>query len=248
MTTPTMIRKKPRRFDSTESSSSAETAPSKPPKDVLELGQHLVRELGFEEGVDTLGRWMSHHVAELIDQAENGHTKTERLNARKKATETILKIWRYRDTLPGNANPLTPYKEILPILKRLRPDNNPFKRFGYDANTKKEQLAAVLFDNLSRLVIALLLMRLSIPSKLADVDGVAVHALSKAEQQVLSILQEWVELLDLTPSAPKRKLKPAKNTDSDKVNLNKLALQLIDNVSDTLVELKTELQMSADKP
>jgi hypothetical protein len=33
-----------------------------------------VRELGFEDGVDTLGRWMAHHLAELIDKAENGAT------------------------------------------------------------------------------------------------------------------------------------------------------------------------------
>ena len=65
---------------------------SKPPKDVLELGRHLVRELGFEDGVDTLGRWMSHHVAELIDKAENGVTAAERVRARKLATETILKL------------------------------------------------------------------------------------------------------------------------------------------------------------
>jgi hypothetical protein len=207
-----------------------------------------VRELGLEDGVDTLGRWMSHHVAELIDQAENGRTKAERLSARKKATETILEIWRHRDTLPGNANPLTPYKEILPILKRLRPDNNPFKYFGYDANAKKEQLAAVLFDKLSRLIIALLLMRLSVHPKSADVDGVAIRALSKTEQQVLSTLQDWVELLGLTPPIPKRKLKPAKNEDSPEVDLNEFALQLIDEVSDTLVELKRELQVPADKP
>jgi hypothetical protein len=70
--------------------------PSKPPKDVLGLGRHLVRELGFEDGVDTLGRWMAHHLAELIDKAENGVCATERVEARKSATETILKVWEHR--------------------------------------------------------------------------------------------------------------------------------------------------------
>jgi hypothetical protein len=65
---------------------------SKPPKDVLELGQHLVHELGIENRFDTLGRWMAHHLAELIDRAENGATKAERLDSRKNAEETILKI------------------------------------------------------------------------------------------------------------------------------------------------------------
>ena len=51
---------------------------SKPPKDVSELGQHLVRELGFEDRGETLGRWMAHHLAELLDQAENAKTAAER--------------------------------------------------------------------------------------------------------------------------------------------------------------------------
>ena len=91
------------------------------PRDVLALGRHLVRELGFDDQRDTLGRWMAHHLAELINKAENGATGTERVRARKNATETILKIWEHRASLPGNAYPLAPYKDILKVLDRLRP-------------------------------------------------------------------------------------------------------------------------------
>lgn len=90
--------------------------PSKPPKDVLGLGRHLVRELGFEDGVDTLGRWMAYHLAELIDQAENGVTAAERSRARENATEVIVKLWEHRASLPGKAYPLAPFKEVLRIL------------------------------------------------------------------------------------------------------------------------------------
>ena len=67
-----------------------------------------MRELGFEDRVDTLGRWMAHHLAELIDTAESGVTATERLKARKSATETILKIWEHpgittRQSVPARA-------------------------------------------------------------------------------------------------------------------------------------------------
>src|SRR5687767_11542563 len=112
MTTRDMTRKRQRRPDSTESTSSEEMGPSKPPKDVLGLGQHLVRELDFEDGVDTLGRWMAHYLAELIDKAENGGTAAKRLRAHKSATETILKIWEHRTSLPGKAYPLAPYKDV----------------------------------------------------------------------------------------------------------------------------------------
>jgi hypothetical protein len=118
-----------------------------------------VRELGFEDGVDTLGRWMAHHLAELIDEAENGAPAAERLRARKNATETILKIWEHRASLPLSAYPLAPYKDVLKVLDRLWPNDNPFRRFGPPAETKREQLAADLFDGLSRLIIALLLMK-----------------------------------------------------------------------------------------
>jgi len=69
----------------------------------LELGQYLVRELDFEGGVDTLGRWMAHYLAELIDEAENSSTVAKRTRARKEAATTILKIWDHRSSLPGKA-------------------------------------------------------------------------------------------------------------------------------------------------
>jgi len=36
---------------------------------------------------------MSHHLAELIDKAENGRTEDERNKAQKDANETIIRIW-----------------------------------------------------------------------------------------------------------------------------------------------------------
>ena len=53
-----------------KSSSSAPTAPLATQKAVLDLGRALVDELGLDPGVDTLGRWMAHHIAELIEEAE----------------------------------------------------------------------------------------------------------------------------------------------------------------------------------
>jgi hypothetical protein len=85
---------------------------SKVPKDVLGLGRHLVRELGLEDGVDTLGRWMAHHLAELIDKTENAATAKDRQKASKAATETILKIWERRALLPETAYPLAPYTSV----------------------------------------------------------------------------------------------------------------------------------------
>src|SRR5690242_9787087 len=107
-----MIKKTRRNWSSTESSSSEEAEPSKPPKDVLELGKHLVRELKLHDGVDTLGRWMAHHVAELITDAKRQRKGPKRTRAEKEATELILKIWEHREALPRHAYPLAQYEEL----------------------------------------------------------------------------------------------------------------------------------------
>ena len=236
-----MTKKKQRKAGSTGSSSSGEMGVSKPPKDVLGLGRHLVRELGFEDGVDTLGRWMTHHLAELIDEAENGSTPAERLRARKSATETILKIWEHRTSLPSVAYPLAHYKDVLKILNLLRPSDNPFRYFGRDAEAKREQLAAALFDDLSRLIIALLLMKLPRRKASAKVGTAAIKALSKAEQHALKTLQEWGEIFASTAKRSERTRK-SKTGGNTKVNLNEAALQLVDSITSTVDELRNELQ------
>src|SRR5438094_3949598 len=96
MNTRDMTKKKRRSPYSIKSSSSEKTERSKPPKDVLGLGQHLVREVGFGSHRDTLGRWMAHHIAELIDKAKHASSLAERAKTCKIATETILKIWEHR--------------------------------------------------------------------------------------------------------------------------------------------------------
>ena len=248
MTTRDMTRKGPRQPNSTESSSSEETGPLKLPRDVLELGRHLVRELGYEDQRDTLGRRMAHHLAELITKAEDGATAAERLRARKNATETTLKIWEHRASLPGSAYPLAPYKDVLKVLDRLRPNDNPFRHFGPPDETKREQLAADLFDGLSRLIIALLLMKVTPSEEPTKVDDTAIEALSETEQQVWTALQQWSELFALTSERSGRARKGKRGSGGATVNLNEAAVSLIDSIMPTLVELRSELQKVGRQP
>lgn len=219
--------------------------PSKPPKDVLGLGKHLVRELGFEDGVDTLGRWMAHHLAELINEAENGATASQRSKASKKATETILKLWEHRKLLPGRAYPLAPYKDVLTVLHRLRPDNNPFWYYSRHPEAKRDQLAAILFDHLTRLIIALLLMRVPSDAESAGVNSTAAEALSDEEQQVLRAIQEWFDLLAPTKNSGRRR-KSKKDSNGAEINLNEVAVKLIDSISINLAELRSEFQVGEE--
>lgn len=74
-----------------KSSSSGQMAASKTFKDVLELGEHLVKELNLQPRGDTLGRWLGHHVAELMWKSEHAETTAERRLAA--ADEVDPKRW-----------------------------------------------------------------------------------------------------------------------------------------------------------
>ena len=137
-----------------ESSSSTETEHSSRWKDVVSLGEKLVEELGFESGVDTLGRWMSHHVAELMTQAAEAEGQ-EQLQARKSCEEAILGLWAHRAALPGT-QPLSEFNPVFAVLRFLR-GRNPY--FMQVPDTDDECLkvalsASALSKELVRLSIA----------------------------------------------------------------------------------------------
>ena len=81
---------------------------------------------------DTLGQWMSYHLAELITAAENPGTSVQQ---RHEIVETILRIWTHRYYYPGFA-PLAGFSGVLTALDRLG-DESPwrFSRLPFDAGT-----------------------------------------------------------------------------------------------------------------
>lgn len=215
----------------------------KAPKDVLGLGKHLVRELDFDDGDDTLGRWMAHHAAELIDVAENGSSVASRSKARKEATEIIIKLWEHRASLPGKAYPLAPYKDILKVLDLLQPTKNPFPFFNRYGASKKDELAANLFDSLARLIMTLLFMKVRPNEIYFEVNEAAIEALDDAELQIWTAIVQWGELFQLTgDTSVRRKFKKKEKLDPPQVNLDEAAIRLIESISTTLAELRSELK------
>lgn len=208
----------------------------------MALGQYLVRELGFEEGVDTLGRWMAHYLAEFIDQAENGSTPTKRVKARKEAVETILRIWEHRKSIPGNIYPLTKYDDVLKGINRLQPKSGMFGYFERNSENKMDQLAAALFNDFSRLNIALLLMKIPSSQRSKEIDSTAVKKLSDTEKQISSALQEWEEFFEPMSKSVTEDQKNKRTSQNTEVDFNQLAIQLIEKLINTLPELKSELQ------
>jgi hypothetical protein len=88
--------------------------------------KNIVKEIGLDDDTDTLGRWMCHHVAGLIDQATHGHSAEVRRTAEREAVSTILALWEKRMALPGNAYPLARFKYLLKCLAATSPDLRRF--------------------------------------------------------------------------------------------------------------------------
>jgi hypothetical protein len=207
---------------------------------VLELGQHLVRELDMDDSVDTLGRWIAHYIAELINAAEKATSKKGRLTAQKRAVGAILQIWEHRESLPGYAYPLARYDEILSVLDHLRPDNNPF-RFNQLRESKAEQSAAILFDHLTRLVISLLFMKIDSLKKPVKADAAAVNMMDEDEKRVLDTFHSWIGFFSsATKSKPGRRNQKTKGT--NKIDFRKIALELIDRIERETAALRTSLE------
>lgn len=215
-----------------------------PPKDVSGLGRHLVRELNLEDGVDTLGRWMAHHIAELLAAAENEKTATGRARARRKAEDAILRVWEHRAAMPGNAFPLRPYRDVIAVLDRLRPGRHPFGYAGFGDRTEREGHAIALFDTMARLVIALLLMKLPSEAVRTAGDTVAVDAMSPEEQQVLAAIRAWDPLFELSPVATRSRRRSA-SAKRGQIDLLAETDRLIESAMSSLDALRISLRKTA---
>jgi hypothetical protein len=89
---------------------------------ILALGRKLVDELDMGTSVDTLGRWMAHYVAELMDAAENAPSQ-EHVVAQKRCSDAILELWSYRAELPDGKRPFENLEPIIRAVESLDPDD-----------------------------------------------------------------------------------------------------------------------------
>jgi hypothetical protein len=82
---------------------------------VLALGEALVQELDLDKSVDTLGRWMAHYIAELIDDAKNADGE-DAVCKQQVCYDEILKFWAHRHTPPNDKETL---QDLEKVLRRL---------------------------------------------------------------------------------------------------------------------------------
>ncbi len=95
-------------------------------KPLLRLGEKIVNELGMDDSADTLGRWMAHHLAELMEAAEKADTVDKPARSAECA-DAILTLWKHRREFPDGSRPLAELEPVLRALERLDPsDDRPY--------------------------------------------------------------------------------------------------------------------------
>ena len=94
----------------------------------MKLGQKIVDELGLDQTVDTLGRWMAHYIAEKIGDVETA-TGEERTQKMSECRDAILKLWSHRNELPNGKRPFEGFEPIFRALQSLDPDDTPPRYF-----------------------------------------------------------------------------------------------------------------------
>jgi hypothetical protein len=152
---------------------------------VLDLGRKLVEELGLVDSNDTLGRWMAHHVADLILKAENA-TGSDKVTAETEAFDTILALWKHRSEFPSGKRP---YEELEPVMRTvasLDPEDDTPRYYrvmrppnGEAAETSDQEQWLRLADDLDYLAKALI-----------------GFSLAEAARAALDRSKEWVKIAE----------------------------------------------------
>ena len=87
-------------------------------EEIIKLGEKIVQELDLEYSVNTLARWMSHYIAELIQDIEDADSESEKKVLKKECCDLILHIWSQKNILPIR-KPLDDLKPLVEILEVL---------------------------------------------------------------------------------------------------------------------------------
>ncbi len=199
------------------------------PKDVLELGRTIVRQFKLQRRGEVLTRWMAHHLAELIETAENSGD-TAKQDAEDRAVELILKLWTNRRDLPVPADPLSEYRDAIMVLGRMLPSADPwlrFRRTGAD-----DELLHDMFGAMAQLVMSGLL--LTREAEMRAIEDVERKALSEEETFLLDTLNRWQRFF-VTP-AP------------SKIDLEFLYAEALNDKSKGAGESETSLQEEETEP
>ena len=152
---------------------------------VLALGKKLVDELGLDQSVDTLGRWMAHYIAEKMEDAEaaTGGARDRKMS---ECSDAILKLWAHRSELPNGQRPLEEFESIFRVLQSLDLDDTTPRYF-------RQVMSAVDQDDEDDSTA----QWLGIASGLDDTAKILIrYCLAGAAQDAVDKSRDWVALAE----------------------------------------------------
>lgn len=145
-----------------------------------------MRELGASRSNDTLGRWLSHHVAELMNAVDGAKSPDEKAQKLIEATDLILRIWLRRNALPGEANPLARFREAITVLLKYE---DPYSHFSNIQIPATHSLAHKISSDSRRLELFVKLVGAGTGEKAEEpIDQAALEALSVDELDAIQKL------------------------------------------------------------
>jgi hypothetical protein len=152
---------------------------------ILTLGRKLVEQLGLEDSTDTLGRWMAHHLADLITKAENA-SGSDKASAQKECFDAILAFWRHRSELPSGKRPFREMEPILRAVESLDPDDETPRYYRAPRPQKGEVAETSDQENWLRIAEGL------------DYSAKVLigYSLAEAADAALDKSKEWVKLAE----------------------------------------------------
>lgn len=151
--------------------------------EILKLGELLVKELDFDQSVDTLGRWMAHHVSDLMTDVKNskGRKKQE---AEEKCREAILALWKHIDVFRKRPRLLEETELLFETISKLNPDKTSnFYSFLTNAEIKKSSASEDINEWLE--------LSLGIDYSARLLIGMC---LKEAAEEIKSSNEEWLDL------------------------------------------------------
>ena len=173
----------------------------KSPKDVLALGQVIVRQLELEDRGAVLERWLAHHLAEVITEADRA-VGPEKAASEAQAVHLVLKLWAHRRALPEPVDPLGGYRKAVEVLGRLVPEANPWAY--YRRPDTYDGLLREMFELLSRIVLAgLLLTQISRARPVTEKES---KGLEEEEVYLQSVFEQWIPFFPRPQSRPDIKI------------------------------------------
>ena len=153
----------------------------------MTLGARIVRELRLEPR-DTLGRWMAHHLAEVMQEAEGAEGDDKELR-RERALDLILKLWSHKRSLPKGAYPLNDLETVMSVVGRLGPEASPYRLHSSD---ETEKLLSRIFEGLCLVVVHGVILISETRGIPDDLDAVTPF-LEEDERQFIEVVKSWVD-------------------------------------------------------